>query len=407
MSSSPDMTEAEKNLASASPPPLFKFVFTGGPCGGKTTALARVFSYLRERGFEVITCPEAYSILSSSGMGVDFFSTQGMAPVIQRAVLDVMMSFEDGVSRVLKARGKPGICLCDRGTMDNRVFLSDEEFNKLMEEKQTDVVQLRDNRYDAVFHLVTAADGAESYCTLENNKVRTQDPKEAIVVDRKTQKAWVGHPHLYVLDNSTDFEGKMSRLVDTLSKIVGLPSNLRRRSSKFLLSTMPDLSKFPAEVAYQVFEVEKVYLQNNADDATKDSYTFIRRRTNIDHNGKRLGSVFQRTVAQWAGDELIEQKRIISKQEYVSARGTRDSRRHVVRQRRVSFLYAKQSFAVHMYEAPKAGLCILHAQVEASASGEPEVNLPPFLDVDRRLLDTEEDKKKYGAYSLSIIGETT
>ena len=407
MSNAPDLTEAEKNLSSETPPPLFKFVFTGGPCGGKTTALARVFSYLRERGFEVISCPEAYGILSSSGMGVDFFSTQGMAPVVQGAVLDNMMSMEDGVCRVLKARGKPGIVLCDRGTMDNRVFLSDEEFNKLMAEKQTDVVQLRDHRYDAVFHLVTAADGAEIYYTLENNKVRTESPKEAVIVDKRTQKAWLGHPHLYVLDNSTDFEGKMSRLVDTLSKIVGLPSNLKRRSAKFLLSAAPDLSKFPPEVDFQVFEVEKVYLQqSHTDEATKDNYTFIRRRTNIDSNGKRLGSVYQHTAAQWAGDELIEQKRIISQREYMAAVVTRDEGRHVVRQRRISFLYAKQSFAVHIYEAPKAGLCILHAQVEASANGEPEVNLPPFLDVDRRLLNTEEDKKKYGAYSLSLIDET-
>lgn len=50
------------------------------------------------------------------------------------------------------------------------------------------------------------------------------------------------------------------------------------------------------------------------------------------------------------------------------------------------------------------GLCILHAQVEASADGEePEVDLPPFLQVERRLTDSKEDKEKYGAYSLSMM----
>ena len=86
---------------------------------------------------------------------------------------------------------------------------------------------------------------------------------------------------------------------------------------------------------------------------------------------------------------------------------TRDLSRHIVKQRRISFLYAKQSFNVHVYEAPVEGLCILHAQVEATADGdEPTVNLPPFLDVERQLTDSEEDKKKYGAYSLSIIKES-
>jgi hypothetical protein len=45
---------------------------------GKTTALARIYSFLRERGFEVITCPETFTILASNGMSLDFFATEGM-----------------------------------------------------------------------------------------------------------------------------------------------------------------------------------------------------------------------------------------------------------------------------------------------------------------------------------------
>jgi predicted ATPase len=398
-----EISVAERNLDSDIP--IFRFVFTGGPCGGKTTALARVFSYLRERGFQVITCPEAYTTLSANGMSVDFFSTPGMALVIQKTVMDVQMTLEDSIHRVLKARGKPGVMLCDRGTMDGRVYLDDEEFDKLVHQQGTDMVQLRDSRYDAVFHLVTAADGAEAHYSLDNNKVRTETIEQAIQVDKKTQQVWVGHPHLYCVDNSTDFEGKMSRLVDTLSKIVGLPSNLKRRSAKFLVKTPPDVSQFPPEIHYQEFEVEKIYLKQSGDSQSKlDNYSSIRRRTNIDRKGRRLGTVYQLTVAQWTGTELIEQKRIISEREYSAASLQRDEGRHIVRQRRISFLYDQQSFGVHIYESPARELCILHAQVEASTDcDEPHVDLPPFLSVDRRILNTEEDKEKYGAYSLSII----
>lgn len=105
----------------------------------------------------------------------------------------------------------------------------------------------------------------------------------------------------YVLDNTTDFEGKMSRLVDIISKIVGLPSNLKRRSAKFLLHSPPDLSKFPADIAYQGFEVEKVYLVQiqQLDNKDKDEYSFIRRRTSVNLvTGQRLGSVYQVSVRQ-------------------------------------------------------------------------------------------------------------
>jgi len=49
---------------------------------------------------------------------------------------------------------------------------------------------LRDKRYDAVIHLVTAADGAEKYYTLANNQARYEDVPTAISVDRQLQGAW-------------------------------------------------------------------------------------------------------------------------------------------------------------------------------------------------------------------------
>lgn len=60
-----------------------------------------------------------------------------------------------------------------------------------------------------------------------------------------------------------------------------------------------------------------------------------------------------------------------------------------------------------MYKLPIDNINILHAQVEASLDGgDPKVELPPFLNVERQLSNTnEEDEKKYSAYSISIIDE--
>jgi hypothetical protein len=401
-------SEAQRNLlATENAPPLYKFCFTGGPCGGKTTALARVFSYLRERGFEVITVPETFTILSSNGLSFDFFSTGGMDHVIQGTVLDVQCSMEDGIERILRARGKPAVILCDRGCMDGSVYVAAETFQSIVKSRDTDIVQLRDNRYSAIFHLVTAADGAPDYYTLENNVARTESAAEARAADAKTQSAWVGSPHLYVLDNSTDFEGKMTRLIDIIAKIVGLPSNLKKRSAKFLLHDEPDVSNFPPDMDYKIFQVEKVYLQQNhqSHGSNPQNYSFIRRRTHVDKDGVMLGSVYQRTnVLYGKDDEVIEQKRIISQREYAAARLTRDPSRNVVSQRRISFLYQYQSFNIHVYEQPISNLSILHAQVEASKDGEsdPPVQLPPFLNVERRIMNTKQDEELYGAFHISI-----
>jgi hypothetical protein len=47
--------------------------------------------------------------------------------------------------------------------------MAKEAFSDLLEEVGMDLLTARDMRYNAVFHLVTAATGAESFYTLENN----------------------------------------------------------------------------------------------------------------------------------------------------------------------------------------------------------------------------------------------
>ena len=152
---------------------------------------------------------------------------------------------------------------------------------------------------------------------------------------------------MYVFDNSTDFEGKLQRLIDRVSNIVGLPTNLSKRAAKFLLKSKPDYTKFPDDVEFHVFEVEKVYLVNH--DADDDVYSFIRKRTTIDKYGRRRGTVHQLTTNEKAEDgESIEQKRIITAREYATAYKSRDVSRHIVSQERISFLYKLQSFTVHV-----------------------------------------------------------
>ena len=428
-------TEALRNVT-LRPSPFYKIVLTGGPCGGKTTALARLSSYLRERGFEVITCPEAFSILGSNGFEMSYFGTEGMAMVVQDTVMKLQESLEDGFEKILRARGKPGVVLCDRGLMDGAAYCAANEWDEMLKRRNIkNVCELREGRYNAVFHLVTAAEGAEKFYSLENNEVRTETPEEARAVDVKTRDAWIGHPRLYVFDNSTNFEGKLQRLVDAASQLVGLPAHLSRTATKFLLKRRPSLQDFPPEIKYNVFIVEKVYLydedkerssQASGSDITEE-YSFVRKRTSLCKDGHRLGSAYgQTTVKRTVDGQVLEVKRIISRREYVASYKNRDQSRHVVKQKRISFLYNMQSFNIHIYEEPSSvgDLCILHAQAEASTSnpsspakgggdvdfqasgaGNAGVDLPPFLEIDRRLTSSKDDEKMYGAFSISRIDE--
>jgi hypothetical protein len=61
---------------------------------------------------------------------------------------------------------------------------------------------LRDRRYEAVIHLVTAAEGAEEFYSTNTNEARYESAKDAIELDKKLINAWVGHPHFSIIDNT-------------------------------------------------------------------------------------------------------------------------------------------------------------------------------------------------------------
>ena len=131
------------------------------------------------------------------------------------------------------------------------------------------------------------------------------------------------------------------------------------------------------------------------------SYSFIRKRTKVDEDGEKQGSIYQLTDVMKMDGEVFETKRIISAREYNASFRSRDLSRHIVRQERISFLYKLQSFTIHSYDTPSPGLCILHAQVETNDNEDPVVDLPDFLDIDRLL--GQNDESTYGSYALSVV----
>jgi hypothetical protein len=119
----------------------------------------------------------------------------------------------------------------------------------------------------------------------------------------------------------------------------------------------------------------------------------------INNSGEEIGHVYGWTsVKKTADGQTIETKRIITKREYYSMFNSRDMGRHVMRQKRISFIWNTQSFNIHVYQKPVDDVCILHAQ---GRSGGGEVELPSFLDVERMITDSEEDEK-YGSYRISL-----
>ena len=71
--------------------------------------------------------------------------------------------------------GQEVVLLIDRGLMDGKAFVDSNSWQALMDDMQMNEVVVRDSRYDAVLHLVTAAEGAPHAFTTLNNEHRSPD----------------------------------------------------------------------------------------------------------------------------------------------------------------------------------------------------------------------------------------
>jgi predicted ATPase len=221
--------------AASSAPAFYRFVLTGGPCAGKTTALARLSAHFSENGFSVYTVPEAATLLFTNGAALQDFAVDGMPLAFQWSLLKMQIALEEGFERIARAKGKPAVLLCDRGLMDGSAYMDPSQWAQMLAGMQLDTMACREGRYDAVFHLVTAAIGAEAHYSLENNVARSETVAEAAETDRKLQAAWLGHPHHHIIGNvpGEGFNDKIERVVSAASQQLGLPT--KRREHKYLL----------------------------------------------------------------------------------------------------------------------------------------------------------------------------
>ena len=137
---------------------LTKIVITGGPCAGKSTALVKVQEAFEKLGYKLLVISETATELITGGISP---VSCGTTMDFQCANLRLQMFREKIYEDAAQNMGAEKILLiCDRGALDNKAYMTEEEFSAILTKLKYDEVTLRDC-YDAVFHMVTAAKGAE------------------------------------------------------------------------------------------------------------------------------------------------------------------------------------------------------------------------------------------------------
>ncbi len=222
-------------------PRVWLIAVTGGPCGGKSTFMAKAREHLEKHGMRTVYLSEVATELMQAG----FSPVHGWddSYKFQLHVLKYSIQRENAyvaMMRDLAHSDSPLVILCDRGALDGMAYAGEQGFALVAGALNMAPFSLME-RYDAVIHLVTAADGAEQYYTLANNPQRTETPQEARLLDQKTEKAWKGHRHHSIIDNSTGFNDKVRRAVESLARVLHMPEPTEKER-KFLIDNWEEIS---------------------------------------------------------------------------------------------------------------------------------------------------------------------
>ena len=235
-----------------------RIVITGGPCAGKTTAMSWIQNSFTKMGYAVLFVDETATQLITGG-AAPWLSTSNRD--FQWRLIQLQQAKETAFTEIGKTMKENKILIvCDRAAMDNCAYMSEEDFSWVLKQLGTNKIALRD-QYDAVFHLVTAAKGAEKFYTLANNQARTETVEEAAALDDKLMASWTGHPHFRVIDNSTGFDEKMLRLIKEITAFLGEPSPMEIER-KYLIAR-PNLRLLEQRPNCERVDIIQTYLKSD------------------------------------------------------------------------------------------------------------------------------------------------
>lgn len=345
---------------------ITKIVITGGPCAGKSTAMSKIQEELSQLGYKVLFIAESATELITGGLNP--VTTKDFQMLLTKYQLMKEQTYE----QASKNLDEKVLIVCDRGVLDNKAYMSQEEWETLLKSLNTSEVELRDS-YEAVFHLVTAAKGAKEFYTTANNAARRETPEEAILMDDKTINVWTGHPHFRIIDNSTDFDEKIKRLIREITTFLGEPEPFEIER-KFLIK-YPNIEWLESLPNVEKVEIIQTYLNSNPNDEVR-----VRQR------GKDGNYIYTKTTKRKVSDiKRVEIEKRLSKDEYLRCLMDADTTRHQIRKTRYCMTYNNCYLELDVYPfwSDKAIL-----EIELSKEDE-EISIPDEIKVIKEVTDDE------------------
>lgn len=350
-----------------------KIVITGGSDAGKTTAMNWIQNNFEKKGYKVIFIDSAAKEFINDGvLKGELKSTLKY----QSIVIDMQIAKEKIYEEAAKQLPYEKILLvCKRGTIDAKAYMSNRDFEYMLKERNLNEVELRD-AYDAVFHLVTSASGAEEYFLIDD-PLRDNLIEEAKRIDDQIINAWTGHKYFRVIDNRSTFQNKMKQLIKEISLFLGEEGPYETQR-KFLIKK-PDLDLLNKLHNCNKVKVIEIYLNEEKNTISK----LIQRGINSNYTYSKI------TINK---DKNVETEIRLTQDAYIEELINIDTSKKIIIKDRYCLTVNSVYYEIDIYEHLKdKAIC----EVELTRTSE--LQLPSIIEVIEDITNNEEYTSYYFA----------
>ncbi len=321
-----------------------RIVLTGGPGSGKTSSIQRIVKHFEGCGLNVVVVPETATELILGGLRP--FGDKAIKMVdFQELVLRLQLAKEEIYELGIKYLPNTAdtIIIYDRGLIDNRSYVSQEEFNEVMARVSSSLnYDEMLNRYDAVIDLVSDSE----YYRTDNNEARSESNEMALEQGKKTLTAWMGHRSLKVVMPKEDFDDKVQEIIDFIcgelqtSKII--------REGKYLV----DLTKCGELLQGKVLDITQCYLMSDE--------RIEKRLRKVECEGR---IAYYLTVFKFGeSKKKLVSDRLINEQMYNELLEFRDLRRRIIHKKRYISLMDGEVYSLDVFLDNPLGLLEVNLQ---------------------------------------------
>lgn len=352
-----------------------EIVITGSSCSDTSAALPIVKRELEKNDYHVLINSECAADMLNAETGQnDFKNTDDFVNAAIERYCENRQLLLKSASRLNHSKV---VIIHDRGISDYLSLTDRDNYRRQIAKFGLTPVVARDS-YGAVFYMLSTAKA-------NHEQVFSNDTHcKSSTLDDKTLNAWVGHPHLRIIDCCGSFDEKIGRLIAEIKGYLGIPRRLEIER-RFLIR-YPDLDRLNRLPNCKKAEIEQIYC------VSKGGEPFRIRKRGIGDD-----CIYIKTLKRSINDTVREEyEDAISKDDYGTLSSFADKSRNPIIKSRYCLAENGKYFEIDIFPFWNDRAIF---EIELLDSSE-AFDIPDYFDVIKEI--TAEKKYRNSALAVSV-----